>query len=149
MDRRSFLIAGLSTPFLARPAFAAAPQIDVYKAWGCDCCTAWAEHLTKSGFVVNSREIDNQALWDLKERLGVTEQLSSCHTAQIDRYFVEGHVPAGDIIRLLDEYPLALGLAVPGMPFGSPGMEMGDEKDPYDTLLVLPGGKTEVFSSYS
>ena len=85
----------------------------------------------------------------MKARAGITPELSSCHTAFIDGYFVEGHVPAGDVQRLLAERPDALGLTVPGMPIGSPGMEMGDQRDAYDTLLVLRDGSTEVFESHA
>jgi len=85
----------------------------------------------------------------MKARAGVTPDLSSCHTAFIDGYFVEGHVPAGDVERLLAERPDALGLTVPGMPIGSPGMEMGDQRDAYDTLLVLRDGSTAVFESHA
>lgn len=85
----------------------------------------------------------------MKDRAGVTPEMSSCHTAFIDGYFVEGHVPASAVQRLLSERPDALGLTVPGMPIGSPGMEMGNQRDAYDTLLVLRDGSTEVFESHA
>jgi hypothetical protein len=85
----------------------------------------------------------------MKDRAGVTPELSSCHTAFIDGYFIEGHVPASDVQRLLSERPDALGLTVPGMPIGSPGMEIGNQRDAYDTLLVLLDGSTEVFESHA
>ena len=85
----------------------------------------------------------------MKERLGVSGDLASCHTAMAGPYVIEGHVPAGDIQRLLTEQPAALGLTVPGMPIGSPGMEMGDEREAFDTLLILADGTAEVFASHS
>jgi hypothetical protein len=93
------------------------------------------------------RDVDEDALWAAKLMAGVTPETASCHTAMIDGYVVEGHVPAEDVRRLLAERPRALGLSVPGMPVGSPGMEMGARKDPYDVLLLLPGGATTVFAS--
>jgi hypothetical protein len=93
------------------------------------------------------RDVDEDALWAAKLMAGVTPETASCHTAMIDGYVVEGHVPAEDVRRLLAERPRALGLSVPGMPVGSPGMEMGAREDPYDVLLLLPGGATTVFAS--
>ncbi|HMB77954.1 MAG TPA: DUF411 domain-containing protein, partial [Kiloniellaceae bacterium] len=88
-------------------------------------------------------------LWDLKARSGISPKLSSCHTAFVEGYVVEGHVPADDVRRLLAERPEALGLALPGMPIGSPGMEMGSRRDPFDTLLIRRDGATEVFAHHA
>lgn len=100
------------------------------------------------GFAVEARNAGQRALWELKKRWGITHELSACHTAFVGGYVVEGHVPASDVRRLLAERPDALGLAVPGMPIGSPGMERGNRRDAFDTLLIKRGGETEVFSSH-
>ena len=92
--------------------------------------------------------MNDEELKSKKSRLGIPTELSSCHTATISQYFVEGHVPVNDIHRVLIERPQALGLTVPGMPIGSPGMEMGNTKEPFDTLLVFENGKTEVFKRH-
>lgn len=153
MNRRQFLfngfVAGLGAAVLARQAGASAGQMQVFKTPTCGCCSAWVAHVTRAGFDPVTRDVDQETLWSIKERAGVTPELSSCHTAFIDGYFIEGHVPAADIQRLLSERPDALGLTVPGMPIGAPGMEMGDQRDAYDTLLVLRDGATEVFARHA
>ena len=149
MNRRNFILTSMGAALLARPALASPNQIEVFKSPTCGCCSAWIEHMARAGFDVDARDVDQQTLWSLKTRAGVTPELSSCHTAFIDGYFVEGHVPAGDVQRLLSERPDALGLTVPGMPIGSPGMEMGNQRDAYETLLVLRDGSTAVFASHT
>jgi hypothetical protein len=153
MNRRHFILAGigsgLATAMVGRPALATPGQMEVFKSPTCGCCSAWVEHMSGAGFDAVARDVDQETLWSMKARAGVTPDLSSCHTAFIEGYFVEGHVPAGDVQRLLAERPDALGLTVPGMPIGSPGMEMGDQRDAYDTLLVLQGGSVEVFNSHA
>lgn len=153
MNRRHFiltsLVSGLGAAILARPALASPSQLEVFKSPTCGCCSAWVEHVARAGFDTLTRDVDQETLWSMKDRAGVTPELSSCHTAFIDSYFIEGHVPAGDIQRLLSERPDALGLTVPGMPIGSPGMEMGEQRDAYDTLLVLRDGSTEVFERHA
>ena len=94
-------------------------------------------------------EMDQDDLWTLKAQLGVPETAAGCHTAEINGYFVEGHVPASDIMRLVETAPDALGIAVPGMPAGSPGMEMGGRVDAFETLLVARDGTTTVFQSHA
>ena len=94
-------------------------------------------------------DVDQNTLRAIKARAGVTQELSSCHTAFISGYFIEGHVRAAEVRQMLSERPNALGLSVPGMPIGSPGMEMGDQRDAYDTFLVLKNGSTEVFYGHS
>jgi len=111
----------------------ASSEITVYKSPYCGCCTAWSEHLRENGFKVT--EIKREDMDTVKRDLGVPERLESCHTAMVDGYVIEGHVPAGDIKRLLEEKPKAKGLSVPGMPIGSPGMEQGDQKDRYVTII--------------
>lgn len=119
----------------------------VYKSATCGCCKAWVEHLRESGFEVQVHDVDN--LDSIKQRFGVPFGLGSCHTAQIGPYFIEGHVPAADIQRLLREQPQAKGLTVPGMPVGSPGMESpSGETQPYDVLLVAPDGTTKTYAHH-
>lgn len=102
-----------------------------------------------AGFEVRAFDVDQDALWELKARAGVTPDLSSCHTAFIDGYVIEGHVPAGDVERLLAARPEALGLSVPGMPIGSPGMEAGDRREAFETLLLRADGSIEVFQRHA
>ncbi len=153
MNRRHFILtgvaSGLAASTLGHPALAGSRQMEVFKSPTCGCCSAWVDHMNRAGFEAVARDVDQETLWTMKERAGVTPELSSCHTAFVDGYFIEGHVPASDVQRLLTERPDALGLTVPGMPIGSPGMEMGDQRDAYDTLLVLRDGSTEVFESHS
>ena len=153
MNRRHFILtgiaSGLAAAMVGRSALASLGQMEVFKSPTCGCCSAWVEHMTRAGFDAVARDVDQETLWTMKERAGVTPELSSCHTAFIDGYFIEGHVPASDVQRLLSERPDALGLTVPGMPIGSPGMEMGNQRDAYDTLLVLRDGSTEVFERHT
>ena len=121
--------------------------ITVYKTPTCGCCQGWVDYLKTRGFRVETHDLDN--LDGIKTQHGLTDPaLKSCHTAIVDGYVVEGHVPAADIRRLLAEKPKAIGLAVPGMPIGSPGMEQGSRRDPYDVLLVLRDGRTRVFQAH-
>ena len=132
-----------SQPMMQAPE--GAISVTMYKNEGCMCCTRWAEHMNKEGFYV-TEEITRQ-LGAIKSEQGITNELASCHTAMIDGYVVEGHVPPADVQRLLEERPDAIGLSVPGMPEGSPGME-GPNPNPYDVLLINSDGSTSVFSSY-
>jgi len=136
--------------FAAAPARAAdtAPSIEVWKSATCQCCGAWVKHLEANGFTVKVNAAEPSTLASLKRQAGVGDKLASCHTAMIDGYVIEGHVPATDIKRLVAERPEAIGLAVPGMPVGSPGMEQGAEFEPYDVLLVKKDGATEAFASH-
>jgi hypothetical protein len=119
----------------------------VYKTATCGCCKAWVQHLRDNGFEVQTHDVDN--LDEVKQRLGVPFGMGSCHTAQIGPYFIEGHVPAADIQRLLREQPQAKGLTVPGMPIGSPGMESpSGGTQPYDVLLVAPDGTTKTYAHH-
>jgi hypothetical protein len=127
------------------PLVASASEISVYKSPACGCCTAWADHLKANGFDVKVQEVNDVNA--IKQAHGVTRELASCHTALVDGYVVEGHVPAADIKRLLDTRPAVAGLAVPGMPMGSPGME-GPHKQRYDVISFDKAGHTEVFSSH-
>jgi hypothetical protein len=122
-------------------------EIHVYKSPTCGCCTDWVDHLEDNGFNVEVTDTNN--LNPLKQDAGITPSLASCHTAFIGDYVIEGHVPARDIRRLIAESPDAKGLAVPGMPVGSPGMEMGDRKDQYQVLLFNDNGQTRVFAEHN
>ncbi len=121
------------------------PLVLVYKTSFCGCCGKWVTHLEENGFETSVKEVATVA--PLKAKHGVADQLVSCHTALIDGYVIEGHVPAEDIVRLLEERPDATGLTVPGMPMGSPGME-GSRRDPYEVLLFDKQGRTTVFSRH-
>jgi hypothetical protein len=123
----------------------AAPKVVVYKDPDCGCCGAWVDHMKANGFSVTVHDVRDMT--PHKRKLGVPERLGSCHTAVVDGYTIEGHVPAADVKRLLKERPKAKGLAVPGMPQGSPGMETG-KLDPYDVLLFDSVGKASVYRSY-
>lgn len=127
-----------------------AAHVVVHKDASCGCCGEWAEHMRKAGFSVEERvEADMAAV---KARVGLPYAMGACHTAEVAGYFVEGHVPAEDVRRLLAERPAARGLTVPGMPIGSPGMDgpqYKGRKDAYEVLLVERNGTTSVYRSYS
>jgi len=123
----------------------ALPVVEVYKSAQCGCCKAWAEHLQKNGFTVILHDVGDVPA--ARKKLGMPSQYGSCHTAKAGQYLVEGHVPAADIKRLLKERPKAIGLAVPSMPPGSPGME-SEHPIPYDTLLVGKDGNAKVFAHH-
>ncbi len=122
---------------------AAAPEILVYKGPQCGCCDKWAEHLEEAGLKVTVEEIEN--IQPIKAKYGIRPELSSCHTAVVEGYAIEGHVPADEILRLLKERPEVAGLTVPGMPIGSPGMEEGPA-EAYNVLTFDSSGNTAVFA---
>jgi hypothetical protein len=117
---------------------AATTTVEVYKSPTCGCCAKWVDHMRDHGFTVKTHDVGNK---EIRKKMGLSESLGSCHTAIINGYVFEGHIPAPDIIRFLRERPKALGLAVPDMPHGSPGME-GSRVDPYSVLLVKERGDT-------
>jgi hypothetical protein len=121
-------------------------EITVYKTTTCSCCAVWVKHLRENNFTVKVIEVDSTAEYQKKN--GVTGALRSCHTGTVGGYTIEGHVPASEIQRLLKEKPKAKGLAVPGMPVGSPGMEVGTRRDAYSVLLFDSEGKTSVYRHY-
>ncbi len=129
----------------AGPAFAEPDTITVYKSPTCGCCTQWEKHLESHGFQVKSRVVPD--VTPVKIENGIPSRLASCHTAFVAGYVVEGHVPAEDVKRLLREKPAIAGLAVPGMPIGSPGME-GPNPVVYDVLAFDSDGRVEVFSTH-
>ena len=151
MDRRRLLLSAAgAVAALVAPAFAkpAAPlAIKVYKDPSCGCCEAWVEHLKTAGFATTVEERDD--LTELKERLGVPNDLASCHTGVINGYAIEGHVPAADIKRLVKMRAKGKGLAVPGMPVNSPGMEMaGAPNQRYTVWLFQKNGKRRAFAKH-
>lgn len=149
MQRRTLITGALAA--LAGATAAAQggnPRLEVWKDPDCGCCGDWVTHLRANGFDVQVHDAGNTAA---RKRLGMPERLGSCHTARVAGYVIEGHVPAREIHRLLKEKPDALGLAVPGMPVGSPGMDgpvYGNRRDPHDVLLVARDGGTRVYQSY-
>jgi hypothetical protein len=148
LSRRTLLAAGaLAGLGLLSPAMAETrPPINVHKDPNCGCCGAWVDHLRAAGFTVTVDE--TSAMHGIKQRLGVPHNLASCHTAEIAGYVVEGHVPATAILRLLEEKPAGLGLAVPGMPIGSPGMEVeGSPPETYEVVL-FGAGADRIFARY-
>lgn len=128
------------------PANTRSASITVYKNASCGCCGKWVDHMRQHGFDLTVHDVDNMS--PVKERVGLPFGMGSCHTAEVGGYFIEGHVPAAEVARLLKEKPTAKGLAVPGMPVGSPGMEQDGKLQPYDVLLVKADGSTEVFAHY-
>ena len=142
------LAAGVASVSLvaqkAAPALAPAGVLTVYKTPTCGCCHQWIEHMKAAGFQV--REVDMDDITEVKQTSGVPIKLRTCHTGLIDGYVVEGHVPADLVKKMLAEKPKVTGIAVPGMPQGSPGMEQGDAKDPYEVLLFDKTGKTTVYA---
>ena len=147
MKRRSFVLS-LAALSLAQalPALSKEPAILVYKNPSCGCCGKWVEHLEAAGFSVTVKEVESTSV--MRRRLGMPQEYGACHTAAVDGYVLEGHVPAEEVKRLLSTRPAAIGLSVPGMPVGSPGMEVGNRVDPYEVLLVDRNGQAAVFARY-
>lgn len=144
INRRHLLVA-LTAVLVAAPAFAAQEVIDVYKSTTCGCCGKWIAHLRDNDFEVRAHDVDDASRSQFSQ--GVPRALGSCHTAKVGGYLVEGHVPAREIRRLLEKRPRAAGLAVPGMPRGSPGMESGIQ-DEHSVLLFQSDGSYTVFERY-
>ena len=125
------------------------PVVQVTKTATCGCCALWVEHVEDAGFSVAVRDVSQEALANFKRSVGIAARHRSCHTARIGEYVIEGHVAAREIVRLLAERPAdALGLAVPGMPLGSPGMDFDDRRQRYETLLVTRDGDVQVFARH-
>lgn len=147
---RRHVLTGLAAVLIApKELFAqSAPQIHVFKDPNCGCCSAWIAILEEDGFQITTEARTSAALVEEKVRRGIPASMASCHTADVEGYAIEGHVPAVDIRRLLAERPDAIGLAVPGMPYGSPGMGPEHEREAYDVHLIRRDGTTEVFTRY-
>ncbi|KGH27524.1 MULTISPECIES: DUF411 domain-containing protein [Comamonas] len=154
--RHALHLLAAAAGMAALPAMAAPPAkiaMEVWKDPNCGCCKDWIVLIEQAGFAVKVHDVGNSAV---RAKLGLPTRLGSCHTALVGGYLVEGHVPAADVHKLLKQKPKALGIAVPGMPIGSPGMdgpEYGGRKDPYDVLLVTQSlmrsdVSTSVFTSY-
>ncbi|MCA6215637.1 DUF411 domain-containing protein [Ideonella sp. B7] len=152
MKRRQLLrltLGGAILPVLAvhsARAAAALPSVEVFKSPYCGCCGAWADHMKAAGFAVKVTLVEDTSA--MRRRVGLPDRFASCHTALVAGYAVEGHVPADEVKRLLALRPRAIGLAVPSMPPGSPGMEMGNRHDPYQVFLINQQGRETVFASY-
>ncbi|WP_340123215.1 DUF411 domain-containing protein [Methylobacter svalbardensis] len=143
-----FLAIGLLVANVGVRAESSSKPIDivVHRSPTCTCCGKWLAHLKQNNFTVTDVVTDN--VQAIKDKYGVTQQLASCHTAIVDGYVIEGHVPADDIKTLLKTKPKIVGIAVPGMVSGTPGMEMGDKIDPYEVVSFDRENHTQVFNSY-
>ena len=157
-SRRNFMRTSLSLVAVSALGYshfstaAIQPEtVTVWKTPSCGCCKDWVIHLRKEGFTVVTNDVPDTA--PVRQKLGLPVKFGSCHTAQVGGYVLEGHVPAREVIRLLREKPVAIGLAVPGMPVGSPGMEMPGEmlgvRDAFDVVLVTRDGSSRVYESYA
>ena len=152
LSRRKFLeltvmgLIPLGIGHFALSACAEAHVLEVYKSPSCGCCGAWVDHMRSAGFQVVVTDITD--LRPIKNKFGVVPELRACHSAVIDGYVIEGHVPSREVMRLLKDRPKAIGLAVPGMPIGSPGMEQGSRRDPFQVILFSSTSRS-VFAAYS
>ena len=137
------LIFGISSS-VGQNAATGKPMVSVFKTPTCGCCSNWVDHMKANGFELKVQDVDDIAA--IKEKLGVAPEISSCHTSQVGGYVIEGHVPAAAVQRLLKERPKVAGLAVPGMPAGSPGMELpSGHREPYAVLTFDKTGRTSVY----
>ncbi len=132
-----------AVPAMAKPS---QPELHVFKSASCGCCGAWADHMKAAGFPVVITNVDDTTA--ARRRLGMPDKFGACHTATVAGYVVEGHVPGDEVKRMLALKPQAVGLAVPSMPPGSPGMEIGNRMDPYQVFLIDKSGHETVFASY-
>lgn len=148
---RRLLIASAGLFSISSAACAQTPRetaLTVYKTPTCGCCDGWVAHMREAGFAVTVNNVPDTG--PVRARHGLPDALAACHTGLVGGYLIEGHVPAADVRRLLAQKPAAIGLAVPGMPMGSPGMEtLRNDRDPYDTLLVLRNGASRVFARHN
>ena len=149
MKRRQFVLATLTAILVPKALIASSNQLLVFRTETFGCCGKWVEATNEQGLKPKVQIVDNETLWKIKNQLEIPPELSSCHTALVENYFVEGHVPDSDIQRLLTERPDACGLCVPGMPIGSPGMQMGAQKEPFETILALNDWKTVIFNQHN
>jgi hypothetical protein len=156
--RKNRITFALSAVFVMGSLFAAAaqqkaaappalPRVTVYKTSSCGCCKLWVDHLKANGFDVQAMDVSSAEVRNVSKMAGLKDDDTSCHTAKVGNYIVEGHVPADDIKRMLKEQPAIAGLAAPGMPQGSPGMEQGS-KEPYDVIAFKKDGTSTVFAKH-
>jgi hypothetical protein len=156
MRIQRFVIGLSAVVFVAAFGVATAQQkpvssrtaIVVYKTPTCGCCGMWVEHMRQNGFQPEVHDVSAEQVRAVSNAAGLSEAGASCHTAKVGNYIVEGHVPAADVQRMLKEKPAIAGIAAPGMPVGSPGMEMGGRKDAYDVISFTKAGKTAVFAKH-
>jgi hypothetical protein len=144
-------VAGLAYGAAAQQKTGAAgalPKVTVYKTSTCGCCRLWVDHMKANGFDVQAMDVSAADVRGISKAAGLRDQDSSCHTAKIGAYTVEGHVPAADIKRMLKEKPAIAGIAAPGMPMGSPGMEQGNAKEPYDVIAFKKDGTSTVYAKH-
>ena len=144
----ALFLSSLGLAVAAQQQKPASTAVVVYKSPTCGCCSNWIAHLKANGFQVDANDVGDAQLRAIGASAGVTNELSSCHTAKVGGYVVEGHVPAADIQRLLKEKPAIAGIAAPGMPMGSPGMEQGGRKEAFDVIAFTKDGKTSVFAKH-
>ena len=146
ITRRNFILAALAAVAAPHASAGARPMVEVWRGQYCGCCNAWVKHLHANGFATRVHMVADTTA--ARSAAGIPQALASCHTAKVGGYALEGHVPAREIRRLLAERPRAIGLAVPAMPAGTPGMESAG-KGPYEVLLVKKNGATSVYQRYS
>jgi hypothetical protein len=144
-------VAGLAYGAAAQqktPAATALPKVTVYKTSTCGCCRLWVDHMKTNGFDVQAMDVSAADVRAISKAAGLKDEGTSCHTAKVGNYTVEGHVPAADIKRMLSEKPAIAGIAAPGMPMGSPGMEQGNVKEPYDVIAFKKDGTAIVYAKH-
>ena len=147
--KRTLMAGGLLLAMATMaPAQETAPVIDVLKQATCGCCGGWVVAMQEAGFTVNVQNVSGDELYAAKEASGFPDDLWACHTATLAGYTVEGHVPVAEIERLLAERPEARGIATPGMPVGSPGMDYGDDRQAFDVILVGLDQSQQIYASY-
>lgn len=148
--RKLMIVAAAASVVVVKPAFSADPaSVHVRKDPSCGCCGDWITVMREAGFTVTAQDMPNAQLNGFKAAQGITPALASCHTAEVGGYVIEGHVPPADVRRLLETRPDAIGLSVPGMPYGSPGMGPESEREAYQVVLVMKDGQHKVFADYA
>jgi hypothetical protein len=141
-------VGGFSVVWAQQKAVSSRTPIVVYKTPTCGCCAMWVEHMRQNGFQPEVHDVSASQVRAVSQAAGLKDEGTSCHTAKVGNFIVEGHVPAADVQRMLKERPAIAGIAAPGMPVGSPGMEMGGRKDPYNVIAFTKDGKSTVFAKH-
>ena len=149
VERRLFMLGFAGFAVFPASVRAELEPFKVFKSPTCGCCSKWVKYMRENGFIVRTKNVSDEQLMKIKNMLHIPLKHRSCHTGIIGNYWVEGHVPASDLKKLLASRPDARGLAVPNMPIGSPGMEMGSRKDPFDALLVLKNNRDRIFTRHN